>query len=165
MKTGIKTIAAAAMAAIMIAGSTGCSVTGSKAIEQGKLSMAGADYKTALNMFNLAKSEGAKDRDLDEMVSILEAYIEAKDAYNADNIDGANSALEKMPETYVEYTIKSDVDALTENIAKKQVAMGDVDSQIAGLRKMIAYGDYDSAGYNIDELKTKTLTEYQSALM
>ncbi len=138
-----------------------CSNTAQKAIEQGKLSIASGDYQTALNSLELAKNEGARGDSLDDMISIIKNYVEAKEAYDEDNIDGANEALNKITQDYSEYAIKNDIEKLKSDIAAKQSTMGDVDMQIAGTKKLLASGDYVSVKANISELYTKNLTEYQ----
>lgn len=138
-----------------------CSNTAQKAIEQGKLSMASGDYQTALNSLQLAKSEGANGDALDNMISIIKNYLNAKEAYDEDNIDGANSALKNITQDYSQYTIKDDIEKLKSDIAAKQSTMNDIDIQIAGTKKLLASGDYVSTKANISELYTKNLTEYQ----
>lgn len=149
------------LSALLIISLCSCSNTAQRAIEQGKLSMASGDYQTALNSLQLAKSEGARGDALDDMISIIQNYIEAKEAYDEDNIDGANEALNKITQDYSEYTIKNDIEKLKSDIAAKQSTMSDIDIQIAGTKKLLASGDYVSTKANISELYTKNLTEYQ----
>ena len=132
-----------------------------KALEQSKLSMASSDYTAALNYLQLAKNEGSNSQEINEMILILENYLKAKDEFDKINMDGATEALNKIPESYKSYTIASDIDSLKQSVADKRAVMGDVDSQIAGVRKMIASGDYDSASVNITELYSKNITNYQ----
>jgi hypothetical protein len=161
-KRTISVIASVAIAVVMLLMAASCaSSTATKAYEQAKMSMATSDYKSALNYLKLAKSEGLEDNNLDELVNVLQGYLNAKDAYDADNIDGAKTALASIPAGYTTYSIASDIEALKTQVSAKQSNMGDIDSQIAGVRAMMSYGDYVSAGANITELYTKNLTEYQ----
>lgn len=141
---------------------TSCtSSTAKKAIEEGKLSMAKSDYTAALNYFQLAKNEGSTNGDLDEMMLIIKKYTEAKSAFDALDMDGAREALEAIPEGYKNYSIASDISTLQEELNERSAVMTDIDYQMAGTKKMIADGDYESASANIQELYSKNLTEYQ----
>lgn len=135
--------------------------TAKKAIEQGKLAMASTDYQSSLKSLQLAKEEGGRGEELDNMISVLENYLEAKEALEAANIDSANEALGRIPENYTDYVISGDIDKLKEEVSKKHKVMADVDSQISGTKKMLANGDYTSASANIAELYSKEMTGYQ----
>ncbi len=155
----ILTIICAILILISVAACTNS--TAQKALEQSKLSMASGDYTAALNYLKLAEQEGANDSDTKEMITITENYIKAKDEFDKINMDGASEALNAIPESYKNYSIAGDVDKLRQDIADKRGVMGDVDSQIAAVKKWIAAGDYDSADANITELYSKNITNYQ----
>ena len=161
MKLFAKSCIAVILSALLLCSCA--SKTAQQAIDQGKLAMASGDYQTALNSFKLAKGEGAKAENLDELITLIQCYVDAKTAYDADNIDGANQALARITFDYSDYTMKNDVDQLKADVAAKQSTMGDVDAQIAGTKKMVASGDYVSAQANITELYSKNLTEYQKS--
>lgn len=137
------------------------STTAKKAIEQSKLSMAGADYTAALNYLQLAQQEGGDNEEVKELIAILENYIKANDEFDKINMDGASAALDAIPESYKNYSIANDVDKLKESVSNKRSTMGDVDTQIAAVKKFIASGDYTSADANITELYSKDITNYQ----
>ena len=139
-----------------------CSNASIKAIEQGKLAMASSDYRTALNSLQFAKDEGVKNKEIDTLIAIIENYLNAKEAYDAGNADDALNALGKIPSGYAQYVIHDDIDKLKEMVNDKKLTMDDIDSQIAGTKKLIADGDYTSAITNINELYTKNLTAEQT---
>ena len=132
-----------------------------KAIDESKLSMANGDYQAALNYLQLAQKEGSDNAEIKEMSTILENYIKAKDEFDKINMDGASAALDAIPDIYKNYSIATDIDKLRMDISDKKTVMGDVDSQIAAVKKWIANGDYDSAEANITELYSKDITNYQ----
>lgn len=147
--------------AVMLTMTACTSSMAQKAIEQSKMSMAGGDYTAALNYLQLAQKEGGDDEEVKEMITILENYIKAKDEFNKINMDGALEALNAIPDSYKDYSIASDIDKLKQDVADKRMVMGDVDSQIAAVKKWIASGDYESASANITELYSKNITNYQ----
>ena len=146
---------------LLISAAACANSTAQKAAEQSKLSMASGDYQAALNYLQLAQKEGDNSEEVTELVTILENYIKAKDEFDKINMDGATAALEAIPESYKNYTIATDIDKLRQDISDKSATMGDVDSQIAAVKKWIASGDYDSAEVNITELYSKNITNYQ----
>lgn len=140
-----------------------CSNTANKAIEQGKLAIANAEYENALNSLELAKNEGAKSQELDTMISILDNYINAKQAFESGVFDKAADAISKIPEEYSEYTIKDDIDALKTSIKEKAAASGNIDAQIAQVKQLVSVGDYENASKGITELYSKNLSDEQKS--
>ena len=132
-----------------------------KAVEQSKLSMANKDYEAALNYLELAKSEGRSNAEVDTMIAIIDNYLKAQNEFEASNIDGANAAINAIPQDYSRYGIASDIEELKAAISKKQAVMSDIDMQIMGTKKLLSAGDYTSVEINITELYSKDLTEYQ----
>lgn len=137
------------------------SSTAIKAIEQSKLAMANSDYTAALNYLRLAEQEGGDTDEVENLISIIDNYIKAKDEYDKMNMDGAAEALKAIPNTYPRYSISKDIEKLKDDVENKRKNIDDIDAQIEGTRKYIADGDYDSASKNITDLYSKDLTEYQ----
>lgn len=90
-----------------------------KAVEQSKLSMANKDYEAALNYLELAKSEGRSNAEVDTMIAIIDNYLKAQNEFEAANIDGANAAINAIPQDYSRYGIASDIEELKAAISKK----------------------------------------------
>ena len=156
-----KMIVLIAMIIVLFTQSSCSSTVAKKAVEQSKLSMANSDYTAALNYLNLAKNEGNNNKEIENLILILENYIKANEEFEKLNMDGATAALDKIPDSYKNYTIASDVEKLKKNVEDKQSVMNDVDTQIASVRQRIADGDYENASAKITELYSKDITNYQ----
>lgn len=135
-----------------------CSNTASKAIEQGKLSIANSEYKNALNSLMLAKDEGAKGSELDTMISILNNYLNSLNYYENGDVENALASFSLIPSEYSKYTLRDDVDALKSLIDTSVASSNSIDEQIEGLKTLIAAGDYTGAEININELYEKNLS-------
>lgn len=135
--------------------------TESKSLEQGKMSMAGGDYISALNYLKLAQSEGNKNSDVRDMIDILEKYLNVKAEVEQSHFDVAAEILSTIPDSYTQYGVAMEIDKLRKEIEKEKNVSSNVDEQIAAVKKWIAEGDYASADLNIQELYTKKMNENQ----
>ena len=158
----MKKIIRISISVIMIALLCSCgSKVGKQAVEQGKLAMAGSDYQTALNSFQLAVNEGIKDTDVQNMLDVLTAYQSAKTAVEKGDYDGAESTLNAITVDYSAYSIKNDIDTMKNDIENHKAEIADIAAKMQSAQTAVDGEDYYTAQSIIADLKTKPLTQEQ----
>lgn len=58
-----------------------------KAIEQGKLVLDNKEHDKALSSFEVAVDEGSNEKEILNIIKIIDNYIKAKDAFEKDELD------------------------------------------------------------------------------
>lgn len=92
-----------------------------KALDQGELALANREYESALDSFKLAKKEGLKSRETDEIISILDTYLKSLEFFEEDEFYQASRTIGKINENYKNYDMKPDIDELIEAIEERKL--------------------------------------------
>ena len=141
------------MLIILSLGSVGCSnSTETKAIEQGKLSLANLEYDKALGSFELAISEGTKDEEVKTIVKIIEDFKESKRLIDEGKMEEGKKVLNEISEEYKNYTIKDDVNSLKEKMVIYYKGNEVIEEKLNIIDSLLGEGKYSDSKVITDEI-------------
>ena len=137
---------------------TACSLfassTGKKAVEEGNLALAAGKYREALGYFELARNEGIKSAELNELINIINKYIEAQASYDKEDYENAKTAIDSVILKGASQSLIQDVNKLKTDIQDSINLNTKIDSDITSARNLLTSGDYAAAELNITEIES-----------
>ena len=148
-----KIIMRTCMLIVLTLGLSGCgNSTATKAIEQGKLSLANLEYDKALGAFELAINEGIKDKEIKKLVKIIEGYNNSKSLIDEGKIEEAKSILDIIHEDYKSYAIKDDIDSLKKAVKEYDENNEFMIENLEVIERLIIESKYVDAKAKVDEI-------------
>ena len=88
-------------------------------MEEGINNLNNGKYEEAEGDFNNVLELNKENKEAENLVNIIENYFEAKKSFDNNDINSANTFVEKIPSNYTDYKIKDDVDKLKGEIKIK----------------------------------------------
>lgn len=124
-----KLICAAALVLVMAVMLCGCASKSEKLMKSGFEQMEKSNYEEALKYYSDAVIEDSANTEAADIKKILECYIGALGAADILDTKAAKEYMDDIPDSYVNYPIKDDVNAL-----KKQLGSKIVNSENDGIK-------------------------------
>ncbi len=115
------------------------------------------DYVAAESCFKKAIDEGYNKNDVNVIYAIVSEYNLANKYYDAGEYDKALTHLNKIPNTYSNYSLSKDVDILREQLTESK----NIEDSIAKAKNLLEYGEYNEANNIVLEIDTQYSTDKQ----
>lgn len=157
MRKSILTIIIATAMVLLISCESGIS---KKAVEQGKLALAAKEYDKALNAFQLAQDEGSKDKEIQDMINVIESYLSSEKLFVEGKLEEANEMLNNLL-NYDEYVIADDIEILKGKISGGLEEIKLISEEIKSLEDMFGNKNYDEAKELAIKLSSMNVSEEQ----
>lgn len=100
---------------------TGCGNSSiNKALEEANLHITNKEFKKALDCYKIILDKDKENVESDDMVILLENYLDCVNSLESENIDKAMDDLEEVKRVKNNYVIKEDIEKLEKDIKKKE---------------------------------------------
>jgi len=156
MKKTLIVLVCIIMAFTMSACDLFASSTGKKAVEEGKLAVAAGKYNEAAGFFDLAKSEGIKNDEVNELAKAVKSLISAQEFYNKADYNNALKTLDTIIINDSIAALRKDVDKLRRDIQDGINSNNSIDEGISYAERLFASGDYGNTDLKIKEIENST---------
>lgn len=118
-------------------------------------------YEEAEDDFNNVLELNKENKEAENLVNIIENYLEAKKSFDNNDINSAKTFIEKIPSNYTDYKIKDDIDKLKSEIKIKLDNIKRIDDDLNKLNTLIEEGKADEARNRIVNVSMKDATKEQ----
>lgn len=145
-------VIACIIAPLLLLSACGGNDLAEQAANQGMLSLASGDYRTALKSMKLAVNKGCKDNEIINTADALEKYINAKQYMENGEVENADHELSLITIDYSEYMIAEDINTLRETIKNITENSASAYKKISEAASLIVKQNYYEAKYCLESM-------------
>lgn len=133
-----------------------------KSIEKAQVEINNREYEKALVSLELALDEDKDNKIANTLYNIINTYKESKVLMEENKLNEAKEKIDSIDDSYKEYKIKEDIEALKESIEARMKEIDEINKQINELQELINEESYNDATTMLKELLNKNITSEQS---
>lgn len=119
------------------------------------------DYEKAITTFDLVLEEKSNDEKAIDLKNMINTYLEAKKLYDNNELEKANSKINKVNDYESYKGFKEDVDSLKKDITDSITKLKNIDEDISKIRILIDNKKFNEAKNSIDKLEKEKLNDNQ----
>lgn len=121
-------------------------------IDKGKIELENKQYDKALALFRAAISEGSDDQEVRELIRTIISFEKGKKLFEEGSFEEAQKVLDSIDKSYVNYSIKDDIDGLKEDIIAYKENDKFINSELVSIEQLINEGNYIDAKTKSEDL-------------
>lgn len=140
---------------------TSCQDSNEKYVDEATKLLSSKQYEESLASFKKAIDSGVEDEEVKTIYGILEAYLEAEELFAKGDFREAQEILNKIDESYINYSVKEDVEGLIKRNDKEIEYLNESDDKLLSLEDNIKNEKYKEADMLISELEKRKLNDEQ----
>lgn len=114
-------------------------------------------------VFEILKPELIYDNQEKVLLTMVEKYLEAKEAFEIDDVTIAEKSIEEIDKSYEKLNIAKDINNLKKEIGLRKSELEKIENQIKEVAKLIEEDKLDQATSIIEVLDKDNTNEYQKA--
>lgn len=130
-------------------------------MEAGINNLNNGNYEEAESNFNDVLKLDKDNKEAEKIVSIITNYEDAKKSFENNDLNSANTFIEKIPSDYTNYKIKDNIEELKNDIKVKSDNIKKIDDELNNINNLVINNKLDEAKNKITNINIKYATKEQ----